>query len=171
MLERNTRHHAVEPETSAHLLYFRNNPALNRNLSNACQRRLRLGLRARLRTATMLLAPAERDVSLFRPRLCRAAPFEGAVHHGVHLIKPPAGAGRPASANVPTARSDAAFFQPKFHLCFHHAHSLRARVRQIWGQAETAFRFLIGVRTDSFGATSRQRLPIWRSAPARWKAH
>jgi hypothetical protein len=73
----------------------------------------------------MARTPAERDVGLFRPRLCGAAPFEGAIDNRVHLVEPPACAGCAASAHVSPTRS-AVVFQSKFHLCFH-AHKRSGR--------------------------------------------
>ena len=66
----------------------------------------------------MARAAAEGNVGLLGPGLCRAAPFKSAIHHGVHLVEPPACAGRAAGANV-AARSGAVFFESQFHLILH----------------------------------------------------
>src|SRR5436190_21940329 len=63
-------------------------------------------------------AAAEGNVGLLGPRLGRAAPFKSAIHHRVHLVEPPACAGRAAGANV-AARSDAVFLKTQFHLILH----------------------------------------------------
>ena len=83
----------------------------------------------------MARPPAKRDVNLLRPGLRGAAPLKGAIDYRVHLIEPPARPRSAASAHNP-ARGCVALFQSKFHLCFHHAHRMRAGVGQIRGEAE-----------------------------------
>ena len=84
----------------------------------------------------MLRATAQRNVGLFRSRLRGAAPLEGAVHDGVHLVKPPARARRPARAHD-AARLDVVLFQTQFDLHVLHGRTVRAGVGQIRGEEGT----------------------------------
>ena len=72
------------------------------------------------------------NVNLFRARLGRAAPGERPVNDGVHLIKPPACAGR-APPRL-SAALNPFLFESQFHLCLIHACKLAAWVGQIRGK-------------------------------------
>src|SRR5215204_2389630 len=66
----------------------------------------------------MARAASEGDVGLLRTSLCRAALFESAIHHRVHLVEPPACARCAAGSNVP-AGGCAVLLQSQFHLILH----------------------------------------------------
>ena len=85
--------------------------------------------------AAMARAAAEGDVGLLGPGLGRAAPFESAIHHRMHLVEPPACAGRAAGANIP-AGSCAVFLKSKFHLVLHMRKNLAGGVGHSVGEAK-----------------------------------
>ena len=93
----------------------------------------------------MARAASEGDVGLLRTGMGRAAPFESAIHHRVHLVEPPTCAGRAAGANVPAGHC-AVFLKSKFHLVLHMGENLAGGVGHSVGEGKNVQSFGLKVQ-------------------------